>query len=253
MDISVVVPVHNEAENIAPLVTEIVAALEGRWSYEIIYVDDGSTDGTAEALLAARRKLLFDLRIIRHSTACGQSTAIHTGVHAARGRLIATLDGDGQNNPADIPNLIEAFTAHRGADNLQLVIGHRTRRHDNLVRRLSSRIANAVRSALLKDHTPDTGCGLKVFARSAFLSLPYFDHMHRFLPALIQRQGGTVRSVPVDHRARERGRSKYGIHNRLWVGIVDLFGVAWLRRRERRPAHIEEVGAENVADRESYG
>jgi dolichol-phosphate mannosyltransferase len=155
-------------------------------------------------------------------------------VHAARGRLVATLDGDGQNDPADIPRLLARHAAEGGGDAL-LVAGHRTNRRDTAVTRLSSRIANSVRGALLRDHTPDTGCGLKLFPRDLFLRLPYFDHMHRFLPALVIRAGGRVVSEPVGHRARTRGRSHYGVWNRLWVGIVDLLGVLWLIRRARTP------------------
>jgi len=237
--LSVVVPVRNEAPNIVPLVGEIRRALEGRFDYEIIYVDDGSEDQLPEALRAARAAAGVRMRVLRHERSCGQSTAVWNGVRAADGELIATLDGDGQNDPADIPRLITALLVHE-REGVRLVIGHRTRRNDNLVRLLSSRIANGVRGSLLKDQTPDTGCGLKVFRREVFLALPYFDHMHRFLPALIQRQGGSVLSVPVNHRSRTRGRSKYGIHNRLWAGIVDLLGVAWLLRRERRPAAVLE-------------
>lgn len=239
MQISVVVPVKDEAENIVPLVAEIHAALEARFDYEIVYVDDGSTDATPAAFAEARKRAGERLRVLRHEQGCGQSTAVWNGVHAARAPVIATLDGDGQNDPADIPALFDVL--ERGeTPALQLVIGHRTRRNDGFIRRLSSRVANGVRTALLKDNTPDTGCGIKVFYRDAFMKLPYFDHMHRFLPALVQRQGGAVVSMPVNHRPRTQGRSKYGIHNRLWVGIVDLLGVAWLMRREKRPRTVAE-------------
>lgn len=232
--LSVVVPVKDEADNIEPLVHEIVAALAGRAEFEIVYVDDGSTDATPQVL--ARLKTQFPmLRVITHRRSCGQSQAVATGVKYARNEWIATLDGDGQNDPADIPVMIGVLTDPSQPDNLQLLVGWRKNRQDSWLRRLSSKIANAVRRRLLKDDTPDTGCGLKLFARATFLELPYFDHMHRFLPALVQRNGGAVVSVPVNHRPRRRGVSKYGIHNRLWVGIVDLFGVAWLQRRARRP------------------
>jgi dolichol-phosphate mannosyltransferase len=232
--VSVIVPVKNEAENVLPLVEEIHRALDGRAEFELIYVDDGSTDDTpAQLALAARR---FErLRVIRHRRSCGQSTAVATGVHAARHPWIATLDGDRQNDPADLPKLLDALGPGRRTPGLNLVIGWRTERHDSAVRKLSSRIANGVRGGLLGDRTPDTGCGLKVFSREVFLRLPFFDHMHRFLPALVLRDGGTVQSVPVHHRARPAGTSKYGIGNRLWVGIVDLFGVMWLNRRMKRP------------------
>jgi dolichol-phosphate mannosyltransferase len=235
--LSVVVPVKNEAENVEPLVREIVAALPGLDDFEIIYVDDGSTDATLAELKRMAGEIP-QLRIVRHRTACGQSTAIGSGVRAARFNWIATLDGDGQNVPADIPSLLARLAAAAQEDNLHMLAGWRARRQDNWLRRLSSRVANGVRSALLKDATPDTGCGLKVFSRETYLRLPYFDHMHRFLPALVQRHGGRVESVVVSHRPRERGTSKYGLNNRLWVGIVDLFGVMWLIRRARRPEII---------------
>ncbi|MFN3883773.1 MAG: glycosyltransferase family 2 protein [Rhodocyclaceae bacterium] len=232
--LSVVVPVRNEAENIEPLVREIVAALAGRTEFEIVYVDDGSTDATPQAL--ARLKAAFPmLRVITHRRSCGQSQALATGILHARYEWIATLDGDGQNDPADIPALLAVLADPEQPANLELIAGWRKNRQDDWLRRLSSRIANAVRSRFLGDATPDTGCGLKLFARATFLELPHFDHMHRFLPALVQRNGGAVVSVPVNHRPRVRGQSKYGVHDRLWVGIVDLFGVAWLQRRVRRP------------------
>ncbi len=174
------------------------------------------------------------LTLLRHRAGCGQSAAIITGVRAARGAWIATLDGDGQNDPADIPALLARAQVPGGPAPL-LVAGHRTRRRDSRVKKMSSRAANAIRARMLGDATPDTGCGLKVFQRAAFLELPAFDHMHRFLPALFIRAGGQVVSVPVGHRPRTRGASKYGTLDRLWVGIFDLIGVAWLQRRWRRP------------------
>jgi dolichol-phosphate mannosyltransferase len=237
--LSVVVPVRNEAENVEPLAREIATALAAVRTFEIVYVDDGSDDGTC-AELERVRALIPELRVVRHARCCGQSTAILTGVRSARFPWIATLDGDGQNDPADIPQLLERLLAARPEDNLQMLAGWRAARRDTWLRRVSSRVANGVRSRVLRDATPDTGCGLKVFSRATFLRLPYFDHMHRFLPALVQRQGGRVLSVVVSHRPRTRGRSKYGVHNRLWVGIVDLFGVAWLMRRSRLPDAIDE-------------
>jgi len=234
MDLSVIVPVHNEEDNILPLLREITQALEGRLDYEIIYVDDGSTDGTAARLAEARRRHPR-LRVLQHAQNCGQSTAMLSGVRAARAPWIATLDGDGQNDPGDILRLYRLVAAPEGRAPA-MVVGWRRRRNDTLVRRWSSRVANAVRRRLLGDGTPDTGCGLKVCSRDIYLALPYFDHMHRFLPALVQRAGETVISVPVGHRPRTAGTSKYGIGNRLWVGIVDLFGVMWLQRRARNPA-----------------
>jgi len=246
LDISVVVPVHNEAENIRPQVEEIFAALEDTHpALEVIYVDDGSTDDTPHVLREELARRRGRLRVLRHPTVLGQSTAIHTGVSAARNPWIVTLDGDRQNDPADIPGLLEEVRRSGGAR--LMVAGHRVERRDTWIRRVSSRIANGLRARLLRDRTPDTGCGLKVFPRDLFLALPYFDHMHRFLSALVLRQGGEVRSVPVSHRPRPAGRSKYGLHNRLWVGIVDMMGVAWLQRREKRPPRTVEITAENRA------
>lgn len=234
MDLSVVIPVKNEQDNVLPLLEEIHTALDGRYAYEVLYVDDGSDDATPQRLAEARDRYPL-LRVLRHAASCGQSTAVRTGVRAARAAWIATLDGDGQNDPADIPALVSVIRAPDCPDTLWLVAGWRRTRRDSWLRRLSSRVANAVRSYLLRDRTPDTGCGLKLFRRDTFLELPYFDHMHRFLPALVLRAGGQVTSVEVHHRHRARGTSKYGLHNRLWVGIVDLFGVAWLQRRVRLP------------------
>lgn len=233
--LAVVVPVKNEADNIQPLVDEVVAALAGRWPFEIVYVDDGSDDATPARLDAAKTRAPM-LRVIRHRAACGQSQAVATGVKAANAPYIATIDGDGQNDPADIPLLFERLLEVSESDRDRLMIaGHRRKRQDTGLRRLSSKVANAVRAFLLGDATPDSGCGLKVFSREAFLDMPRFNHMHRFLPALMIRRGGRVVSVRVNHRPRERGLSKYGLWNRLWVGIVDLFGVMWLQRRASVP------------------
>ena len=234
-EISVVVPVRDEEDNIDTLLAEIAAALAGR-SIEVVYVDDGSADATPARLAAARARMPA-LRVLRHRRSAGQSAALVTGIRAARGTWIATLDGDGQNDPADIPRLLERAAA---PDAPALVAGWRATRRDTRLKRVSSRLANAVRAALLGDRTPDTGCGLKVFRREAFLRLPPFDHMHRFLPALVQRDGGMVVNVAVNHRPRAAGRSKYGVMNRLWVGIVDLLGVMWLQRRPVRPEVAEE-------------
>ena len=238
---SVVIPVCNEQDNVLPLAREIHAALEGRYRYETLFVDDGSGDGTADAVRGARRSGLPEVRLIRHASRSGQSAAVATGVRAARAPWIATLDGDGQNDPADIPRLLDAVLG-RGTPRLRLVMGNRTTRRDTWLRRLSSRVANGVRGRLLRDGTPDTGCGIKVFDRAVFMDLPRFDHMHRFMPALFQREGYEVVSVPVNHRERTRGTSKYGLHNRLWVGIVDLFGVMWLIRRASPRVRTEEDG-----------
>lgn len=231
--ISVVIPVRNEAPNIAPLVAEIETALAGV-AHEIVYVDDGSSDATPAALREAARGA--PLRHMRHRTSCGQSAAVITGVKAARGIWIATLDGDGQNDPSDIPRMLAR--AQKGGTTM-LVAGHRVTRRDSWIKRRSSRIANRIRARLLGDATPDTGCGLKVFPRALFLALPHFDHMHRFLPALVLRQGGQVVSEPVNHRPRTRGASNYGTLDRLAVSLFDLMGVAWLQRRGSRPV-LEE-------------
>jgi dolichol-phosphate mannosyltransferase len=231
-ELSVVVPVCNEADNVAPLAREIAAALPGR-DYEMIFIDDGSTDATRQVLQQLRSEGLGTLRILRHSFRSGQSAAVASGVRAARGAWIATLDGDGQNDPADIPKLLAARDDPANAGVLLFMGNRSASRKDTGYRRLQSRIANGVRGSLLGDGTPDTGCGIKLFSRAAFLDLPYFDHMHRFMPALFQRRGNRVISVPVGHRQRERGVSKYGMFDRLWVGIVDIFGVMWLRRRYR--------------------
>lgn len=240
-ELAVIVPVKNEAENILPLVEEIHAALDGRTDFELVYVDDGSDDATPRVLAEARRRFPR-LTVVRHRRSCGQSQAVASGVRHARAPLIATLDGDGQNDPADIPALLAVLRAEPAeCRHLLMVAGHRRKRQDNWLRKLSSRLANGIRAGLLKDDSPDTGCGLKLFARATFLDLPRFDHMHRFLPALMLRAGGRVVSVPVNHRPRERGASKYGVWNRLWVGIVDLLGVMWLQRRSSIP-EIESTG-----------
>ena len=238
LELSIVVPVRNEAENILPLLAEIHAALEGRGEFEVVYVDDGSRDQTA-ARLAEALAQYPRLRVLAHRASCGQSAALMTGVRAARGEWIATLDGDGQNDPADIARLLAARDGATRPARLQLVAGYRRKRHDHWWKRFASRIANGVRSRLLGDATPDTGCGLKLIERSAYLELPFFEHMHRFLPALVQRNGGATLSVEVSHRPRTRGRSNYGVLDRLWVGIVDLAGVMWLKRRASRPEATE--------------
>ena len=234
--VSVVVPVKDEEENVIPLATEIVAALDGVVRFEIVYVDDGSEDRTPDIIEEAKQTFPM-LRSIRHKRCAGQSTAINTGVHAAHGDLIATLDGDGQNDPADIPALLQKYREESGSGASPMMIaGWRAKRKDTWLKRMSSKVANGVRSTLLGDATPDTGCGLKVFPRAMFIDFPAFNHMHRFMPALTIRAGGKVISVPVNHRPRERGQSKYGLFNRLWVGIVDMFGVMWLKTR---PVRVE--------------
>ena len=237
MDLAIVIPVFNEADSIAPLLDEIDAVLGGRSGCDILVVDDGSSDATA-AVLEECCERYPQLRVLRHAVCLGQSAAIVSGVNAAQRGWVATLDGDGQNDPADIPRLYDVL--RRSSERVWLVNGYRRNRRDNWLKRLSSRIANSVRGFVLRDRTPDTGCGLKVFRRSVFMGLPRFDHMHRFLPALVQIQGGEVVSVEVRHRERMHGQSKYGVHNRLWTGIVDLFGVLWLQRRVLPPGDKEE-------------
>ncbi len=231
-ELAVVVPVRNEQDNIIPLIDEISRAL-GAVNHEIVYVNDASTDATASVLADSMAEYPA-LRIVTHKNARGQSAAIVSGIKAARATVIATIDGDGQNDPADIPRLL---TVYNEADNNArlLVAGLRAKRKDTWVKRMSSRIANRVRRRLLHDDTPDTGCGLKIFSRRAFMEMPHFDHMHRFLPALMLRQGGRVVSVTVNHRPRRSGATKYGLFDRLWVGIIDLFGVIWLMKRGLTP------------------
>ncbi|HEY3918003.1 MAG TPA: glycosyltransferase family 2 protein [Stellaceae bacterium] len=248
MELSVIIPARNEAPNIAPLVAEIRAALDGAVDYEIIYVDDGSGDDTAETIRATMRAGA-PVRLLRHERSCGQSAAVRNGILAARTPWIATLDADGQNDPADIRKLWELARAAPNASSL-LLAGYRQKRRDTAIKRFSSRIANAVRGGMLKDKTPDTGCGLKLLRRDLYLALPFFDHNHRFLPALVLREGGTVQSVAVNHRPRQRGKSNYGTLDRLWVGIVDLFGVMWLQRRGKMPVLLaEEPASESVSRR----
>jgi dolichol-phosphate mannosyltransferase len=236
--VSIVVPVRNEAENIAPLIAEIAAALGRRWVYEIIYVDDGSTDATATRIGAAMTERA-NLRQLRHAVSAGQSAAVRSGVRAARGTIVATLDGDGQNDPAFLPDLIAAVES--GGGRIGLVAGQRVGRKDTGFKKLQSRIANAVRGSILRDGTRDTGCGLKAFPREVFLMMPYFDGLHRFLPALIRREGLEIAYVDVVDRPRRSGVSNYGFFDRLWIGIMDLFGVWWLIRRKRPTPVVTEV------------
>ncbi|HLN09285.1 MAG TPA: glycosyltransferase family 2 protein [Xanthobacteraceae bacterium] len=236
--VSVVVPVRNEAGNVAALTDEIAAALGRRRSFEVIYVNDGSTDDTAAVLLQLMADRLW-LRQITHAASCGQSAAVRTGVAAARAPIVVTLDGDGQNDPSFIPALLQALEA--GSPRLGLVAGQRIGRRASAFKRLQSRLANAVRRAILRDDTRDTGCGLKAFRREVFLGLPYFDGLHRFLPALVRRDGFDIVHIDVIDRPRRHGRSNYGAWDRLWVGIADIFGVRWLVRRRRRIPQVSEV------------
>jgi dolichol-phosphate mannosyltransferase len=235
--VSVVVPVRNEAGNIEPLIKEIAQAIDGQWSFEVVYVNDGSSDGT-EAELKRLTALYPWLRRVRHEQSCGQSAAVRSGVSVARAPLIATLDGDGQNDPAFIPPMLRALEA--GAPHIGLIAGQRVKRKSGAFKMLQSRIANAVRSMVLRDGTRDTGCGLKAFRRDVFLRLPYFDGLHRFLPALVKREGYGIGYVDVVDRPRGAGVSNYGMWDRLWVGILDLAGVWWLIRRKKRNPEISE-------------
>lgn len=234
--ISVVVPVKDEAGNVGPLAREIAAALKGQ-SHEIIFVDDGSSDGTDRALSALKGEIP-QLRVLRHARNLGQSRGIRSGVKAAQGDVIVTLDGDGQNDPADIPKLLDVLQADPA---LGMVSGIRVKRQDSASRRLASQLGNGFRNWLLGDGASDTGCGLKVFRRQAFLDLPYFDHIHRFLIALMLREGVGVTYVPVNHRPRLSGRSKYTNFGRLLVSVQDLLGVRWLQRRHRGKSEIREL------------
>jgi len=235
-DISIVVPVRNEAGNIAPLVGEIARAFSGR-NFEIVYVNDGSSDGTEAELKALSAQYPY-LRQIKHATSCGQSSAVTTGVRMANSPLVATIDGDGQNDPAFLPALIEPLLKR---PEVGLVAGQRVGRKASAFKKFQSRIANGVRGAILRDGTRDTGCGLKAFRRDLFLKLPYFDGLHRFLPALARREGYEIAYVDVVDRQRLHGVSNYGLWDRLWVGILDLMGVWWLLRRKKKVAQVSEI------------
>jgi glycosyltransferase involved in cell wall biosynthesis len=236
--LSIVIPAKNERQNVKPLVTEIVAALKNVTAFEILYIDDGSDDGTYAEAINLQADEVPELRPYKHSFSVGQSGAVRTGVLKAVGDLIVTLDADGQNDPIDIPLLLtEAQKLPQGSD--FCVAGYRKNRKDTPWKRFQSKIANRVRSYLLGDDTPDTGCGLKIFPRKTFLELPYFDHIHRFLPALVKRLGGTVVVVEVSHRDRQFGQSKYDMLGRLGVGLIDLLGVMWLKRRYKASCVVE--------------
>jgi dolichol-phosphate mannosyltransferase len=238
--VSVLIPAKNEANNLKPLIEEVRMALADE-AYEIIVVDDGSTDATLHELRQIKNNGLSTLRILRHERSLGQSTSLYHAALAAKGQWLATLDGDGQNDPADIPGMLALVRGEQGLAGIQLVAGHRVNRRDNASKRWASRFANGLRSRMLKDQTPDTGCGLKLIERAAFLRLPYFDHMHRYIPALIQRHNGRMITHPVNHRHRTSGVSKYGNLDRALVGILDLIGVWWLIRRTRLNANAQEI------------
>ena len=238
-DLSVVVPAFNEAENVENLAAEISAALAGI-AHEMIFIDDASTDETKAVLIDMKTRFPY-LRVLSHRQNSGQSRGVRSGILAARAPIIATLDSDGQNDPADIPILFERLTREDAPDTLAMVGGRRAKRIDSAAKKIGSRIGNGVRKRLLKDDADDTGCGLKVFKRDAFLRLPYFDHIHRYIPALMIREGYQIEFCDVNHRAREFGESKYTNFGRLKVSIADLRGVIWLRKRARLPGGVDEV------------
>lgn len=238
LELSIVVPVHNEEGNVRDLVTEIAAALDGR-AYEMVFVDDASTDDTRAALVALKAEFPA-LRVVGHRTNAGQSRAIRTGIRAARGRYVGTLDGDGQNDPADLPDLYRALTRADAPTDLKMVMGRRASRKDTAWKRFGSRFANSIRKRMLKDDCDDSGCGIKVMERAAFLSLPYFDHMHRYMPAMMNAEGYGVEFRDVNHRERGTGVSKYNNFGRLWAALSDLRGVTWLIRRRRNPSGVDE-------------
>lgn len=233
MDLSIVIPARNEQGNIQPLVAEIRQAIPAGYRYEIIYVDDGSTDNTASEILAEQKQTDVPVKLVRHVSSAGQSTALYSGVLQASGRWIVSMDADGQNDPADIPSMLERAATQTCPH--FCIAGYRHQRKDTFSKRLQSRIANGIRQRMLRDQVPDTGCGIKLLPRNTFMLLPFFDHMHRFIPALVRRIGGRILVVPVNHRDRTHGTSKYTLFSRLGVGIVDMLGVMWLQRRCPQP------------------
>ena len=238
LELSIVVPVHNEAGNVQQLVTEIALALDGR-AYEMVFVDDASTDDT-RAVLVGLKDQFPALRVLSHRKNSGQSRAIRTGVLGAKGKIIGTLDGDGQNDPADLPDLYRSLTRADAPSNLKMVMGRRASRKDTAWKRFGSRFANSIRKRMLKDDCDDSGCGIKVMHRDAFLALPYFDHIHRYMPAMMNAEGYKVEFLDVNHRERGAGVSKYNNFGRLWAALSDLRGVTWLIRRRRHPVGVDE-------------
>ncbi len=239
--ISIVIPMYNEVDNVAPFVQEVHDSLKKQVAhYEILVIDDGSSDGTHEKLLELTNSIPT-LRVLCHTQNYGQSAATLSGVRAARHPWIVTMDGDAQNDPDDIPRLLDQLNAETNSSQPLLIVGNRKKRNDSFIRKISSRIGNGVRTAILQDDCTDTGCSLKLFSRDVFLEFPHFNHLHRFIPSLIKRVDGKIINVPVNHRPRTRGKSKYGIMNRLWVGIVDLIGVSWLLRRPCNPTVKNEA------------
>ncbi len=244
-DVSVVVPAKNESGNLATLVRGIFDAFNaGHIAIEVLVVDDASDDNS-RSILRDLQQDLPNLRVLSHPKSAGQSAAVHSGTRASRAAIVCTLDGDGQNPPSELPSLVAPLLAPDAPDTLGLVAGQRVGRKDTFSKKLASKLANAIRSFILKDETRDTGCGLKAFKRAAFLELPYFDHMHRYLPALFSMNGWSVAHVDVSHKAREAGRSNYSNFQRALVGLVDLFGVAWLIRRRKKAAPTEHTITQN--------
>ncbi len=238
-EFSVIVPVHNESGNVAQLISEIAVALEGR-AFEMIFVDDASPDDT-RVKLAQLKTEYPQLRVLSHRRNAGQSRAIRSGIQAARGAIVGTLDGDGQNDPADLPALYRSLTRADAPENLQMVMGRRASRKDTAWKRFGSKFANSIRRRMLRDDCDDSGCGIKVMAREAYLSLPYFDHMHRYMPALMRAEGYGVEFINVNHRERGAGTSNYTNFGRLWPALSDLRGVMWLIRRRRNPGAADEI------------
>lgn len=240
-EITIVIPAKNEVDNIRPLINEIRAAMDGRYHYELIYVDDGSTDQTFETLKSIHDEGFHQLQVIRHKASVGQSFSVLNGARHGRGEWLVVLDADGQNDPADIPGMLQVIQDAYAKDPKKVgIIGHRVNRRDDWVKRLSSKLANGFRDWMLKDGIPDTGCGLKATRRDWYVRLPAFNHMHRYIPALIQSLGGEMLIHPVNHRPRMAGVSNYGVWNRLWVGLVDVFGVRWLQIRAKK-IEIQEM------------
>lgn len=239
LEFSVIIPVYNEAGNVALLAGEIHAALDGR-AYEMIFVDDASTDDTKAILLGLKAKFPA-LRALSHRQNAGQSRTIRTGAEAAKGHILATLDGDGQNDPADLPDLYRRLLRADAPRGLGMVIGQRINRRDGLAKRLASKLGNGVRRAILKDGNDDSACGIKAISRDLFLKLPYFDHMHRFMPALVQAHGHHVETLRVNHRPRQAGVSKYGNLSRAFSGLRDIRGVLWLAKRRKKTGGIDEL------------
>lgn len=240
--LSLVIPAMNEEANIATLLTEALGVMRDYPGFEVVLVDDGSHDQTLDSAIRAARSLGGRLVTVRHEQSIGQSGALATGIRHARSRLIVTMDGDGQNDPADIPALLQKANTIRASD--FCIAGYRKNRKDTAWKRFQSRLANRVRDALLHDGVPDTGCGLKLFPRSTFLKLPWFDHAHRFIPALVRGIGGEIAVVEVNHRPRTAGTSKYNAWNRTWAGILDLLGVLWLLHRTRTPVIANPVNSD---------